>query len=238
MAVIRISGLSKVHRTMGRPVHALAPLDLDIASGEVVAVIGPSGCGKSTLLRLIAGLDAPTTGTIAFGSAAPRIGMVFQDTRLLPWLDVVSNVGLPLRIAGVPRPDRGRRARALCAEVGLCGFEDHWPTTLSGGMAQRAALARAFARDPNILLLDEPFAALDAMTRARMNAELRDHCRRLGATVILVTHALDEAVDLGDRIVVLTGRPGRIARIAGPGEGFCRRALMDDLRRALDHEHA
>lgn len=236
MAAIAIRGLTRVHQAAWGPVAALGPLDLDIASGEVVAVIGPSGCGKSTLLRLIAGLDAPTTGTVAFAAGRPRIGMVFQDNRLLPWLDVAGNVGLPLRIAGVPRAARAARARALCADVGLAGFEDHWPATLSGGMAQRAALARAFAQDPDILLLDEPFAALDAITRARMNAELRGHCRRLGATVLLVTHALDEAAALADRIVVLTGRPGQVARIAcmhKAGPGGTSDGLIADLARGL-----
>lgn len=237
MVAIRVIGLSKDYPDAARAVAALAPLDIDIASGEVVVVIGPSGCGKSTLLRLMAGLEQPTAGRIAFGCAGPKIGMVFQDIRLFPWLDVVSNVGLPLRVAGIGKRERDLRARALCHEMGLAGFEHHLPATLSGGMAQRAALARAFAQNPAILLLDEPFAALDAITRAQMNRELRGHCRRLGATVILVTHSLDEAVQLGDRIVVLSRRPGQIVRIVRPAECDCRPGLMAELRLMLDDGH-
>ena len=196
---------------------AVAGIDLDVAAGEFVAVLGPSGCGKTTLLRLIAGLDAPTAGTVLgrdLGPAEGGLAYVFQDPTLLPWATVFDNVYLPLRIAGVGRADAGDRVRAMIARVGLAGREDAWPHTLSGGMRMRAALARALVTRPGLLLLDEPFAALDEITRQRLNDDLLGIVGESGCTVLFVSHSVSESVYLANRLVVMGGVPGRIvARI-------------------------
>jgi NitT/TauT family transport system ATP-binding protein len=210
--------IDRVRKIFGQGPDAVTAVDdvsLDIAPGEFVVLLGPSGCGKTTLLRMIGGLETPTSGTVSIAAERGSGGVAnaFQDPRLFPWLTVADNVSLPLRLRGRPAAERRRRARELCALVGLTGFEDVRPTTLSGGMKQRAAIARALSIEPSTLLLDEPFGALDAMTRDQMNLELQRIWMTTGATVVLVTHSIAEAVFLGDRIVLLSPRPGRIHRI-------------------------
>ncbi|GEL23091.1 ABC transporter ATP-binding protein [Pseudonocardia sulfidoxydans NBRC 16205] len=189
---------------------ALEGVDLTVAAGEFVAVVGRSGCGKSTLLRILAGLLEPTRGTVDVTGGSDGVGMVFQEPNLFPWYSVRDNVALPLRLSGVDSAARRARAAELCHDVGLAGFEEAAPHELSGGMRQRAALARALIRDPTILLMDEPFGALDALTRDEMVADLADLHAASGATVVFVTHSIPEAVQLAERVVLLTPRPGRV----------------------------
>lgn len=219
-AAISLRGVAKQFplRRREAPVLALDRFDLDIAPGEFVALIGPSGCGKSTTLRLVADLDAPTEGTVlvegrrpAELTAAHRLGVAFQDHALLPWLTVRGNLALPFQLAGRAVDDD--RITELIELVGLEGFERARPKQLSGGMRQRVAIARALALEPDVLLLDEPFGSLDAVTRRRMNLELQAIWSAHAVTTLLVTHSVDEAVFLADRVVVMTGRPGRIKQI-------------------------
>jgi len=208
---------------------ALAPTSLEVRRGELLVLLGPSGCGKTTLLRMIGGLTPPSEGHIEITGqplwtgarrnqdAVRRLGIVFQDANLFPWLSIEDNVALPLEIQGVGRPARLARARELLQLVGLAGFEASRPRQLSGGMRQRAAIARALAGRPDILLLDEPFGALDALTREQMNLELQRIWLGTGQTVVLVTHSIPEAVFLADRIVLLSPRPGRIDTIVEVG---------------------
>jgi NitT/TauT family transport system ATP-binding protein len=206
----------------GRQVTVLDDVSFDVPATGITAVLGPNGSGKSTLLRLVAGLLTPDAGTIEIDGAAvadadQRVGLVFQEPRLLPWRTAIDNVAFPLELAGVGGAERRERARSLLDLVGLRAFERAYPHQLSGGMRQRAAIARALARDPQILLLDEPFSALDALTRERFNAELLDIWQRTGTTILIVTHSIAEAVFLADEVVVLTARPGRVAgRVAVP----------------------
>lgn len=205
----------------GEPVHALAPVSLEIPQGSFVSLVGPSGCGKSTLLKVLADLMPPTRGHVRIGDTGPdvlrragRIGLVFQQANLMPWLDIESNVRLledlvAAKGGGAKRQDVG----ALLEVVGLKGFERKLPHQLSGGMQQRAALARALVLDPAILLMDEPFAALDEITRDRMAFELMRIWQRYRKTVVFVTHSLSEAVLLSDRVVLMTARPGRIHKV-------------------------
>jgi NitT/TauT family transport system ATP-binding protein len=222
---IGISGLTKIFGSGPAPVTAISNANLEIGEGEFVSLLGPSGCGKTTLLRIVAGLETPTEGGVTIrgqnvwtgnsrsASATRPVSMMFQEARLFPWFTVAENVALPLRIQGVGKAGRLDKARTICATVGLSGFEDHKPTALSGGMRQRASLARALITDPQVLLLDEPFGALDAMTRDNLNLELMDVCARAKVTTILVTHSISEAAFLSDRVVVLAARPARIVDI-------------------------
>jgi NitT/TauT family transport system ATP-binding protein len=199
-------------------VAALAEVTLDIAPGEFVTIVGPSGCGKTTLLRIMAGLQRPTSGAVhllgrAVTGPSRSVGIVFQDPVLLPWRTVLDNVMLPVQVLGLDRETFRRRAVELLALVGLGGFEGKYPHELSGGMRQRVSLARALVHDPALLLMDEPFGALDAMTREAMNLELQRIWQESGKTVAFITHSISEAVFLGDRVVVMSPRPGRIADV-------------------------
>jgi ABC-type nitrate/sulfonate/bicarbonate transport system ATPase subunit len=207
---VAIHGVARVFAGREGPVPVLRGVELEAAPGEFVAVLGPSGCGKSSLLRLVAGLDTPTAGQIRIGGRTvtdcdPRCAIVFQEPRLLPWRTVAQNVALGAR--GVPDAET---PAAMLERVGLAGSERAWPYQLSGGMAQRVALARAFVRKPAVLLLDEPFASLDAFTRLQMGDLLQETCRDRSRTVLLVTHDVDEALRLADRIVLLGGSPAAI----------------------------
>ena len=208
-----------------QPVTALDEIGFTIDDGEFIAIVGPSGCGKSTLLRIVAGLLPPTAGTVTVHGKTPEqarrdveFGFVFQSPVLFPWLTALGNVLLPDRILGDRNPTHGdgteKAARRLLADVGLAGFEDHYPGQMSGGMRQRVALARALIYEPSTLLMDEPFGALDEFTRDRLNLQLLDVWSKAGSTVLFVTHSIQEAIFLADRVVVLSPRPGRIARIA------------------------
>jgi len=212
MAVER---LSHVYSTSQGQLEALSGVSFEVAPQEFLCLVGPSGCGKSTLLRLMAGLLQPTQGQVRLDGqplTGPRrqVGIVFQKANLMPWRSVRDNVVLPLELAGVPRSEALRRADALIKLVGLAGFERARPRDLSGGMEQRVAIARALVHDPEILLLDEPFGALDAMTRERMSVELLRIWEASRKTVVMVTHSIQEAVFLADRVLVLSPRPGRI----------------------------
>jgi len=210
---VSLCGVTKAY---DNGVMALGPLDLDVRKGEFVALLGPSGCGKSTALRLIAGLAAPTSGMVEVshheGETRPgrKIGFVFQEPTLMPWTSVSENVRLPLKLAHAPAAEAGARVDEALARVGLTEFADSYPRELSGGMKMRVSLARALVTDPDILLMDEPFAALDEITRFRLNNDLLALWRNLGKTVIFVTHSVFESVYLAQRVLVMTQRPGRI----------------------------
>lgn len=229
-SVLRVSGLH--HHYAGAAQESLAGVDLDVHPNEVVALVGPSGCGKSTLLSILAGLDQPTAGTIT--ASANQTALMFQDASLFPWLTVAGNLELVLKLRGVPRRERPARAEELLALVRLTGRGDARPHELSGGMRQRVALARAFAQEADLVLMDEPFGALDAVTRAGMHAELEHLHVARPFTVVLVTHDVREAAVLADRVLVL-GVPGRVvAEVAvdlpRPRAG---RSEVDDLSRHL-----
>lgn len=185
-------------------------LDLEVKAGEFLVILGPSGCGKSTLLRLIAGLSEPVSGRLILNPPNPGVGFVFQDASLLPWRTALANILLPLELDGIPLPVARSEALALLQDVGLEGFEAHYPDTLSGGMRMRISIARALAGDPKLLLLDEPFAALDEVTRSRLDQHLGELTRKRGTTTLFVTHSIQEALTLADRIVVLAPREGQI----------------------------
>src|ERR1700744_3023248 len=206
---ISLRGVTKIYDS---GVAALGPLDLDVRHGEFVSLLGPSGCGKSTALRLIAGLSAPTSGTVELARRArtgQSIGFVFQEPTLMPWASVRDNVRLPLKLARASSSDANARVDDALAQVGLAEFADSYPRELSGGMKMRVSLARALVTDPDILLMDEPFAALDEITRFRLNNDLLTLWRDLKKTVIFVTHSVFESVYLSQRVVVMTPRPGR-----------------------------
>ena len=214
---LAIADVSRVFPGMrgAAPVRALEPVTLAIAENDFITILGPSGCGKSTLLRIVAGLDRPTSGRVLLhgreirGPGADR-GMVFQSYTLFPWLTVAENIAYGLREKGVPRDKRAMIVSAYLEKVGLKGFENHYPKQLSGGMQQRTAIARALANDPAILLLDEPFGALDNQTRGLMQELLLGIWERERKTVLFVTHDIEEAIFLASRVVVMTARPGRI----------------------------
>ncbi|HTS99644.1 MAG TPA: ABC transporter ATP-binding protein [Streptosporangiaceae bacterium] len=205
---VRLTGVSKRYGSGPSAVLALDRVSLTVGQGEFVCLIGASGCGKSTLLSLVAGLDAPSAGEVAVGGR--RVAMMFQEPGLMPWLTVTGNVELALRARGVPRAQRRQRTEDLLRMVRLAGFAQRRPHELSGGMRQRVALARALAHDADVLLMDEPFGALDAMTRDLLHDELDRICEEQALTVLFVTHNVREAVRLGDRVIVLSSRPGRV----------------------------
>ena len=222
MADVELRGVAKRYESRAGDVDALAPLDLALGQGEVVAVVGPSGCGKTTLLRTIAGLTQPSEGSVHLHGrdlwsgrrpdheALGSLAIVFQDANLLPWLTVEDNIALPLKLRGMGRTERRAAAAALCERTGLDEFTRHRPQELSIGMRQRVALARALVEAPRLLLLDEPFASLDAITRDAMNLELQRVLMDSGCTTVLVTHSMSEAVFLADRVVSMSARPGRV----------------------------
>jgi NitT/TauT family transport system ATP-binding protein len=240
-SVIQIQNVSKTfsvatgpgRRGQAQTFTALDQINLEVASGEFVVIVGPSGCGKSTLLDLLGGLTQPSSGTILIdghpivGPALDR-GLVFQQYALFPWRSAIKNVEFGLEAKGVARRERTERAAYFLDMVGLAGFADRYPHELSGGMKQRVAIARSLAYDPGVLLMDEPFAALDAQTRETMQGELLRIWEASGKTIIFITHGIDEAVYLGQRVAVMTSRPGRIKRVVQVP--FLDRTQEDDLR--------
>jgi NitT/TauT family transport system ATP-binding protein len=215
---VRLAGVCKTYAARGAPVEALSDISLDCAHGEFVTLLGPSGCGKSTLLLMIAGLVPATAGQITiFGERVTKpyteLGIVFQDPVLLEWRKVLRNVLLQSEIRGLPKQESLARARRLLEQVGLAGFEDRYPYELSGGMRQRVAICRALLHDPPLLMMDEPFGALDALTRDQLNLDMQKLWLEAPKTVFFVTHSISEAVFLGSKVVVMTPGPGRIAEI-------------------------
>ena len=205
-SAISVRGVAKdFDDRRGRRLQILSPIDLDIAEGEFVSLVGPSGCGKSTLLNIISGLLKPSSGSV---SRSGRIGYMFQTDALLPWRSILRNVRVGLDFAGVARAEADERARAMLATLGLEGFENHYPAELSGGMRQRASLARMWVTNPEIILMDEPFGALDSQTRLVIQAGFLEYWERHRKTVLLITHDIEEAVAMSDRVVVMSARPG------------------------------
>jgi NitT/TauT family transport system ATP-binding protein len=224
---IRMSKVGKTYVKDDTEFVAVSDVSFEIASGELVSLVGPSGCGKTTVLKILAGLHGHSQGEISIGTPEDPftpgrdVGMVFQQALLLKWRTIFDNVLLPAEILGLPRAESVERARDLLAMVGLQGFEAQFPNQLSGGMQQRAAIARALIHNPKLLLMDEPFGALDALTRDKMNLELLNIWHKSGSTIVFVTHDITEAVFLGTRAIVLTARPARMAEnipISLPGE--------------------
>ena len=239
--VVEAAAVGKVFGSGASAVRALEAIDLRIAEGEFVSLIGPSGCGKSTLLRLIGDLTSASSGEIRVNGKPARqarldrdYGMVFQAPVLMDWRTVARNIELPLEIMGFPRAERARRSTDLLRLVELEGFGDRHPWQLSGGMQQRVAIARALAFDPKLLLMDEPFGALDEMTRERMNLELMKIWSRTGTTIVFVTHSIPEAVFLSTRVAVMSPRPGRISRIVEVDLPQPRTAETRDLERYFE----
>jgi NitT/TauT family transport system ATP-binding protein len=230
---IRFENVGKVFQARGSTVTALDGITFDVHAGEFLVLVGPSGCGKSTLLDLLGGLATPTSGRILVdgvpvtGPGLDR-GVVFQQYALLPWRTAQGNVEFGLEAKGVPRRERSARARAHLDLVGLVGFNDRYPHELSGGMKQRVAIARSLAFDPDVLLMDEPFAALDAQTRDGMQDELLRIWDKTGKTIVFITHGIEEAVYLGQRVAVMTSRPGRIKQIVDVP--ITARSATEDLR--------
>ncbi|MCX5517968.1 ABC transporter ATP-binding protein [Kaistia defluvii] len=223
-SVIDIRGLSLTFETNDGPVQALSNIDLDVRRGDFVSFIGPSGCGKTTLLRVIADLEQPTGGSITVNGVSPEearqaraYGYVFQAAALYPWRTIARNVALPLEIMGLPRAERERRIADNLALVNLAGFEKKYPWQLSGGMQQRASIARALAVEPELLLMDEPFGALDEIVRDHLNEQLLKLWAKTQKTVVFVTHSIPEAVFLSTKIVVMSPRPGRVTDIIDCG---------------------
>jgi len=206
-----IASLKGVERVFDNGLKALGPIDLDIRDGEFLSLLGPSGCGKSTALRVIAGLLEPSAGKVEWRETKPRIGFVFQDPTLMPWSSARDNVRLPLELEGIARHETIERAEAALTRVGLSGFSGAYPRALSGGMRMRVSIARALAARPKLLLMDEPFAALDEISREALNEDLLKLWREDGLTIVFVTHSVYESTFLSSRIVTLTPRPGRIA---------------------------
>jgi NitT/TauT family transport system ATP-binding protein len=249
---IRADNAWKIYESAKGPVEAVAGVSFSVKRGEFVAILGPSGCGKSTLLMMCGGLEKITSGSISVDGAAmtgPRtsIGVMFQESTLLPWKSVLDNVMFPIELLHRPRKEHMARARELISLVGLTGFENHKPHQLSGGMRQRAAICRALVYDPDILLMDEPFSALDAITRDEMNDALLDIWSRYTKTALFVTHSIREAVYLADRVLVMNRRPATVvADIAVPlprprdpsvGETKIFNQLCSELRGMIEHSH-
>jgi NitT/TauT family transport system ATP-binding protein len=205
--LVSLRGISK---TFDSGTQAIAALDLEVRAGEFLSLVGPSGCGKSTALRIVAGLIAPTTGRVDWPNGRPEIGFVFQEPTLMPWRNALDNARLPLELKGIARGDAEARSREALARVGLGDFEKAYPRELSGGMKMRVSIARAIAAHPKLLLMDEPFAALDELTRQSLNDDLLKLAREDGITVIFVTHSVYESAYLSGRVVVMTPRPGRV----------------------------
>ena len=220
--IVSVRGLSATFADQRGNLQALEDLSFEVEAEQFVCVLGPSGCGKSTLLRILAGLLRPTAGEVLFrgepldgppqraGAAPQEVGYVFQNANLMPWRTVLDNILLPLELQNMPRPQALQQAQEMVALVGLQGFEEALPPDLSGGMAQRVAIARALIHDPAVLLLDEPFGSLDALTRERMGTELLNIWQKRRKTVVMVTHSVAEALFLADRVLVLSPRPGRL----------------------------
>ncbi len=209
--ILTVRDLSVVFPDGNGGLHALNHVSFEVCPQEFICVLGPSGSGKSTLLRVLAGLLNPTSGEVVFADGGkPRIGMVFQQSNLMPWRTAIANITLPLELHDVSADEARRRAQELIDLVGLQGFESSWPRDLSGGMAQRVAIARALIHDPDLLLLDEPFGSLDALTRERMGTELSRIWQAHRKTVIMVTHSISESLFLADRVLVLSQRPGTL----------------------------
>jgi NitT/TauT family transport system ATP-binding protein len=239
-SLVELRGVTRVFPPIsagGQSIHALGPIDLDLRAGEFFAVVGPSGCGKSTLFELIAGLQQANEGTIAFegrpiaGTVPDGIGVVFQEDSCLPWRTVRANIALGLRKSGFGRAEQDARIERVLGLMNLTEFAGHYPAQLSGGMRQRVCIARTLVMEPRLILLDEPFAALDQQTRLLMGEEVLRLWRASGATVFLITHALDEAAMLSDRIAVMSARPGRILDVvetAWPRERDSR--ILEDER--------
>lgn len=216
--VIEIKGAAKTYRTADGEVESLKPVDFTINDGEFIVVVGPSGCGKTTLLKMLAGLLLPSAGEVRVqGKVVTRphrdVGIVFQSPLLLPWRRVLGNVMMPVEVKGLPAATYHQRALDLLKMVGLSGFEKKYPWQLSGGMQQRVSICRALVHDPKIILMDEPFGALDAMTREKMNVELQRIQRETKKTVVLITHSIPEAVFLADRVMVMSKRPGSVVAV-------------------------
>jgi NitT/TauT family transport system ATP-binding protein len=233
---VKATGVGKVFPAKEGAVVALAGVDLEVADGEFVSLIGPSGCGKSTLLRLIADLDQASSGELAIFGKTPKrarvdqeYGIVFQSAGLLPWRTVGANIALPLELHGADRSARAERVAELTDLVGLTEFVDRYPDQLSGGMQQRVAIARALAEKPRLLLMDEPFGALDEMTREYLQTELTRIAAETGAAVVFVTHSIPEAVFLSDRVVVMSPRPGRITDVIETELGVERNEALREL---------
>ena len=237
---IRLREVRKHFVVRGRTVDAVAGIDLDIGAGEFLCIVGPSGCGKTTLLRILAGLETKTSGSIEIArdgstgikrvAVRPLNSMVFQEQSIFPWMNVRDNIAFGLKAQGVGRAERYRIAEPYIRKVGLTGFEDALPYQLSGGMKQRVSIARAFANDPEILLMDEPFAALDEQTKLILQAELLRIWEDLRKTVLYVTHSIDEAIVLADRILVMTARPGRIKDICDVSTIFPRPRRVEQVK--------
>jgi NitT/TauT family transport system ATP-binding protein len=217
--LVRIAGLEKIYQTKdGNDIHALQDINLDVRAAEFISIVGPSGCGKTTLLKILAGILKRSAGEVvmlgrSLSGPSRELGVVFQAPVLLPWRTVLQNVMVPVEVQKRDRVAFEARARQLIAMAGLSGFESKYPSELSGGMAQRVGICRALVHDPSLLLMDEPFGALDAMTRDSMNEELQRIWSESRKTILLVTHSIAEAVYLADRVVVMTPRPGRIVDV-------------------------
>ena len=251
---LELVGVGKTFQSRHASTLALTDINLSLEREEFVTIVGQSGCGKTTLLRILAGLVPPSEGDVKAAGrplwiggtrdreAVSKLGLVFQEPNLFPWYSIEDNIALPLKLRGLAKQQRRARARELCDMVGLAGFERAYPRELSGGMRQRAAIARALSYRPEILLMDEPFGALDALTRDKMNLELQAIAAATHATVVLVTHSITEAVFLGDRVVLLSPRPGRIRSVTCVGFGRPRQLDLQsqpefqDIARELRHQ--